>query len=103
MITRSIHCTDLIFKRIDIKQYYSLNIYRIYFSHSMNVMSNIRLHGLNCLKIFTSNFWKAGGRMMDIKQKLSTAFHPQNGWTIGAHEPNDGTILRHVQDDWVEL
>jgi hypothetical protein len=41
--------------------------------------------------------------MIDIKQKLSTAFHPKNGWTIGAHEPNDGTILRHVQDDWVEL
>ena len=57
--------------------------------------------------IFTSKFWKALSTTMDIKQKLSTTFHPH---TDGQMERMNQTMEQYLrmycnyqQDDWVEL
>ncbi|GKV53537.1 hypothetical protein SLEP1_g60058 [Rubroshorea leprosula] len=58
-------------------------------------------------KLFTSNYWKTFAGMLGIKQKMSTAFHPQ---TDGQTERSNQTLeqyLRHyinmAQNNWVQL
>lgn len=71
----------------------------------------IRLHGIpdsivsDRGAIFTSHFWKSLSTMLKLKQKLSTAFHPQ---TDGQTERQNQTIEQYLrmycnyqQDDWV--
>jgi hypothetical protein len=71
----------------------------------------VRLHGLpdsivsDRGSIFTSHFWKALSRLLNMKQRLSTAFHPQ---TDGQTERMNQTIEQYLriycnyqQDDWV--
>jgi transposase InsO family protein len=57
-------------------------------------------------KLFTSKFWTTLMRHLDIKHKLSTAFHPQ---TDGQTERVNQTLeqylrcyVNHQQDDWVK-
>ena len=73
----------------------------------------VRLHGLPDEIItdrgtqFTSRFWKRMLEVLDIKQSLSTAYHPQ---TNGQSERTNQTLQQylrcycsHHQDDWVSL
>ena len=73
----------------------------------------IRLHGISQSlvsdrgSIFTSNFWKSLSKMMDLKQRLSTAFHPQ---TDGQTERMNQTLEQYLriycnyqQDNWSSL
>jgi hypothetical protein len=71
----------------------------------------VRLHGLpeslvsDRGSIFTSHFWKSLSRILGIKGRLSTAFHPQ---TDGQTERMNQTIEQYLriycnyqQDDWL--
>ena len=73
----------------------------------------IRLHGIpdsivsDRGSIFTSQFWKALSKSLDLKQRLSTSFHPQ---TDGQTERMNQTIEQYLriycnyhQDNWSEL
>ncbi|KAM0712543.1 hypothetical protein Q7P37_011640 [Cladosporium fusiforme] len=58
-------------------------------------------------KLFTSNFWKALSQELGIKQKLSTAYHPQ---TDGQTERLNQTLEQYLrcyvndrQDNWIAL
>ena len=58
-------------------------------------------------KLFTSNYWKTLMATIGIKNKLSTAFHPQ---TDGQTERMNQTLeqylrhyVNHTQDNWVSL
>jgi hypothetical protein len=72
-----------------------------------------RLHGLpqditsDRGSLFTSAFWKALGKRLSIKGKLSTAFHPQ---TDGQTERTNAQLEQYIrgycnyqQDNWAEL
>src|SRR5213079_1188157 len=57
--------------------------------------------------IFTSQFWKALSKSLDLKQRLSTSFHPQ---TDGQTERMNQTVEQYLriycnyhQDNWSEL
>ena len=57
--------------------------------------------------IFTSHFWKSFASMMDLKCRLSTAFHPQ---TDGQTERMNQTVEQYLhiycnyqQDNWMNL
>jgi len=58
----------------------------------------VRLHGLSdsvvsdCGSIFTSKFWRALSRHLGVKEKLSTAFHPQ---TDGQTEQMNQTLEQY--------
>jgi len=73
----------------------------------------VRLHGIpeslvsDRGSIFTSHFWSSLSNMMNTKQKLSTAFHPQ---TDGQTERMNQTIeqylriyCNYLQDNWSSL
>jgi len=73
----------------------------------------IRLHGIpeaivsDRGSIFTSHFWKSLASMMNMKRRLSTAFHPQ---TDGQTERMNRTIEQYLriycnyqQDNWANL
>jgi len=73
----------------------------------------IRLHGIpeslvsDRGSIFTSHFWSSLSSMMNTKQKLSTAFHPQ---TDGQTERMNQIIeqylriyCNYLQDNWSSL
>ena len=73
----------------------------------------IRLHGIpdsivsDRGSIFTSHFWKSRTSMMDLKRRLSTAFHPQ---TDGQTERMNQTVEQYLriycnyqQDNWTNL
>ena len=73
----------------------------------------IRLHGIpdsivsDRGSIFTSQFWKALSKSLDLKQRLSTSFHPQ---TDGQTERMNQTVEQYLriycnyhQDNWSEL
>lgn len=58
-------------------------------------------------KLFTSKFWQALMKRLDIKSKLSTAFHPQtDGQTERLNQVIEQYLRSYVnfeQDDWVDL
>ena len=73
----------------------------------------IRLHGISQSlfsdrgSIFTSHFWTSLSNMMNLKQRLSTAFHPQ---TDGQTERMNQTLEQYLQiycnyqqDNWSSL
>ena len=73
----------------------------------------IRLHGIpeslvsDRGSIFTSHFWKSLSALMNVKPRLSTAFHPQ---TDGQTERMNQTLEQYLriycnyeQDNWVNL
>jgi hypothetical protein len=73
----------------------------------------IRLHGIpeslvsDRGSIFTSHFWNSLASMMDLKRRLSTAFHPQ---TDGQTERMNQTVEQYLriycnyqQDNWTNL
>ena len=73
----------------------------------------IRLHGIpdsivsDRGSIFTSQFWNALTKSLDLKKRLSTAFHPQ---TDGQTEKMNQTVeqylriyCNHQQDNWSDL
>ena len=73
----------------------------------------IHLHGIpdsivsDRGSIFTSQFWKALSKSLDLKQRLSTSFHPQ---TDGQTERMNQTVEQYLriycnyhQDNWSEL
>jgi hypothetical protein len=73
----------------------------------------IRLHGIpqslvsDRGSIFTSHFWKSLASMMNLKRRLSTAFHPQ---TDGQTERMNQTLEQYLrmycnyqQDNWTNL
>ena len=73
----------------------------------------VRLHGIQDSlvsdrgSIFTSHFWSSLSNMMNMKQKLSTAYHPQ---TDGQTERMNQTIeqylrifCNYLQDNWSSL
>src|SRR5260370_24800685 len=75
------------------------------------ISSIFKLHGLpssiisDCDSLFTSSFWKELTTCLGIKQKLSTAFHPQ---TDGQTEHVNQCVKQYLQnfcsyqqDDWV--
>ena len=74
------------------------------------VQNIIKLHGLSKILIsdrdpkFTSNFMTALCRLLDIKQALSTAFHPQTDGQTERTNRNLQDMLRHYvafdQKDW---
>ncbi len=76
------------------------------------ISSIFKLHGLpssiisDCDSLFTSSFWKELTTRLGIKQKLSTAFHPQTD-TQTEHinqcvEQYLWNFCSYQQDDWVE-
>ena len=80
---------------------------------SMFLKHVIRLHGIpdsvvsDRGSIFTSHFWKSLSALMNMKQRLSTAFHPQ---TDGQTERMNQTLEQYLriycnyeQDDWANL
>ena len=80
---------------------------------SMFLKHVLRLHGIpdsvvsDRGSIFTSHFWKSLSSMLDMKQKLSTAFHPQ---TDGQTEKMNQTLEQYLriycnyeQDNWANL
>src|SRR5271169_3060821 len=73
----------------------------------------IRLHGIpdslvsDRGSIFTSRFWKSLSKLMGLKQRLSTSFHPQ---TDGQTERMNQTVEQYLriycnyqQDNWFNL
>ena len=73
----------------------------------------IRLHGISQSlvsdrgSIFTSQFWTSLSNMMSLKQRISTAFHPQ---TDGQTERMNQTVEQYLriycnyqQDNWANL
>jgi hypothetical protein len=73
----------------------------------------IRLHGIpeslvsDRGSIFTSHFWKSLSSLMNVKPRLSTAFHPQ---TDGQTEKMNQTLEQYLriycnyeQDNWANL
>src|SRR5947207_10311072 len=73
----------------------------------------IRLHGIpdsvvsDRGSIFTSHFWKSLSALMNMKQRLSTSFHPQ---TDGQTERLNQTLeqylriyINYMQNNWVQL
>ena len=80
---------------------------------SMFLKHVIRLHGIpdslvsDHGSIFTSHFWKSLSALMNMKQKLSTAFHPQ---TDGQTEKMNQTLEQYLgiycnyeQGNWANL
>src|SRR5437762_12707426 len=73
----------------------------------------IRLHGISQSlvsdhgSVFTSHFWTSLSNMMALKQRISTAFHPQ---TDGQTERMNETLEQYLriyfnsqQDNWSNL
>src|SRR5204862_7314389 len=80
---------------------------------SMFLKHVTRLHSIadsvvsDRVSIFTSQFWKSLSALMNMKQRLSTAFHPQ---TDGQTERMNQTLEQYLriycnyeQDNWVNL
>jgi hypothetical protein len=71
-----------------------------------------RLHGLPRTIIsdrdpkFTSKFWQELMRLLQVKLKFSTAFHPQTDgqteWTHRTIQDMLRNYVNHQQDDWVD-
>ena len=70
----------------------------------------VRHHGLSdsivsdCGSIFTSQFWSSLCYFLDIKRRLSTAFHPQTDDQTGRQNSTMKAYLwafvNHEQDNW---
>ena len=56
---------------------------------------------------FTSSFWKALMRLLEINQKMSTAYHPQtDGQTERVNQILESYLRNYVnyeQDNWAEM